>query len=165
MQMPSASFHPTYSAPHYASQSQSSHQQILSQDHFDEAAFEAAFDAALQDASMDHDSTMQQDEQQDSSNFESFPPDIHPHLPLFRLALANALITNTDESLHRAAKIVALLIQHPRAMDPVQAMLFRPLLSALNDPKRTLFSQRYSYEPALNLMLENLAQQTENIWN
>ena len=74
MQMPSASFHPMYSAPHYASQSQSSHQQILSQDHFDEAAFEAAFDAALQDASMDHDSTMQQDEQQDSSNFESFPP-------------------------------------------------------------------------------------------
>jgi hypothetical protein len=149
-----------HSAPHYASQSQNSAQQHLPQDHFDEAAFEAAFDAALQDASMDHDFAMQEHEHVES--LESFPPDIYPHLPLFRLALANALITNTDESLHRAAKIVSILIQHPRTMDPIQAMLFRPLLSALNDPKRTLFSQRYCYEPALNDMLDGLAQQTEN---
>jgi hypothetical protein len=162
IQFQSASFHPMHSAPHYASQSQTSHQQQLPQDHFDEAAFEAAFDAALQDASIDHDPAMQEQEQPDSFDFDSFLPDIYPHLPLFRLALANALITNTDESLHRAAKIIAILIQHPRTMDPVQAMLFRPLLSALNDPKRTLFSQRYGYEPALNEMLDGLAQQTEN---
>jgi hypothetical protein len=160
LQLQSSAFHPMHSTPHYASQSRNSTQQHLPQDHFDEAAFEAAFDAALQDASMDHDFAMQEHEQLES--LESFPPDIYPHLPLFRLALANALITNTDESLHRAAKIVAILIQHPRTMDPIQAMLFRPLLSALNDPKRTLFSQRYCYEPALNDMLDGLAQQTEN---
>lgn len=156
------------SAPHYASQVQSSQQQQqhLPQDHFDEAAFEAAFDAALQDASMDHESAMQEHDQLDSFDFDSFLPsflpDIYPHLPLFRLALANALITNTDESLHRAAKVVNLLVQHPPTMDPVQAMLFRPLLSALNDPKRTLFSERYCYGPALDDMLDGLAQQTEN---
>ncbi|KAI4733472.1 hypothetical protein E4T50_15974 [Aureobasidium sp. EXF-12298] len=162
MQMPSASFLPMRSAPHYVSQSLTSHQQNLPQDQFDEAAFEAAFDAALEDASMDHDFAMQQPDLLESFDFDSFLPDIYPHLPLFRLALADALITNTDGSLHRAAKIVGLLIQHPRSMDPVQAMLFRPLLSALNDPKRTLFSQRYCYEPALNEMLDSLAQQTEN---
>jgi len=162
MQLPSTSFLPMRSAPHYASQSLASHQQHLPQDQFDEAAFEAAFDAALQDASMDHDSAMQQDDQPDSFDFDSFLPDIYPHLPLFRLALANALITNTDESLHRAAKVVNLLIQHPPTMDPVQAMLLRPLLSALNDPKRTLFRERYCYEPALDDMLDGLARQSEN---
>ncbi|KAI4725359.1 hypothetical protein E4T49_06905 [Aureobasidium sp. EXF-10728] len=163
---PSLAFNHMHSAPRYASQSQALHQQQqqqqLPQDHFDEAAFEAAFDAALQDASMDQDSATQEHEQLDSFDLDSFLPDMYPHLPLFRLALANALVTNTDESLHRAAKIVDALIQHPQTMDPVQAMLFRPLLSALNDPKRTLFSQRYGYEPALNRMLDVLAQQTEN---
>ncbi|KAI4720795.1 hypothetical protein E4T48_02911 [Aureobasidium sp. EXF-10727] len=163
----SLAFNHMHSAPRYASQSQALHQQQqqqqqLPQDHFDEAAFEAAFDAALQDASMDQDSATQEHEQLDSFDFDSFLPDMYPHLPLFRLGLANALVTNTDESLHRAAKIVDALIQHPQTMDPVQAMLFRPLLSALNDPKRTLFSERYGYEPALNRMLDVLAQQTEN---
>ncbi|CAD0095071.1 unnamed protein product [Aureobasidium vineae] len=172
IQPPSARFQPPlafnhmHSAPRYASQSQTLHQQQqqqqLPQDQFDEAAFEAAFDAALQDASMDQDSAIQEHEQPDPFDFDSFLPDIYPHLPLFRLALANALVTNTDESLHRAAKIVDALIKHPQTMDPIQAMLFRPLLSALNDPKRTLFSQRYGYEPALNQMLDGLAQQTEN---
>ncbi|KAG9611895.1 hypothetical protein KCV04_g17136, partial [Aureobasidium melanogenum] len=164
---PSLAFNHMYSAPQYASQSQpfqqqQQQQQYLPQDQFDEAAFEAAFDAALQDAAVDQDSSMQEHEQLDTFDFDSFLPDIYPHLPLFRLALADALVTNTDESLHRAAKIVGLLIQHPQIMNPVDAMLFRPLLSALNDPKRTLFSQRYGYEPALNEMLDGLAQQTEN---
>lgn len=149
----------------YASRSQpfqQQQQQHLPQDQFDEAAFEAAFDAAFQDATLEQDASMQETEQLDTFDFDSFLPDIYPHLPLFRLALADALVTNTDESLHRAAKVVGLLIQHPQIMNPVQAMLFRPLLSALNDPKRTLFSQRYGFEPALNEMLDGLAQQTEN---
>ncbi|KAH0021481.1 hypothetical protein KCU78_g6102, partial [Aureobasidium melanogenum] len=163
---PSLALNHMYSAPQYASQSQSfqqqQQQQHLPQDQFDEAAFEAAFDAAFQDATIKQDFSMQEPEQLDTFDFDSFLPDIYPHLPLFRLALADALVTNTDESLHRAAKIVGLLIQHPQIMNPVDAMLFRPLLSALNDPKRTLFSQRYGYEPALNEMLDGLAQQTEN---
>lgn len=162
---PSLAFNHMYSAPQYASQPQSfqqQQQQHLPQDHFDEAAFEAAFDAALQDAAIEQDSSMHEHEQLDSFDFDSFLPDIYPHLPLFRLALADALVTNTDESLHRAAKVVSLLIHHPQIMNPVDAMLFRPLLSALNDPKRTLFSERYGYEPALNEMLDGLAQQTEN---
>ncbi|KAI5212170.1 hypothetical protein E4T38_00782 [Aureobasidium subglaciale] len=175
MQMPSARlqsphiFGPMQAAPHYASQFLDAHQQRLNlpQDHFDEAAFEAAFDAALQDASLDQDFAMQENDNVDLADlddvdFDSFLTDIYPHLPLFRLVLANALVTNTDESLHRAAKIVAALIQHPQTMHPIQAMLFRPLLSALNDPKRSLFSQRYGFEPALNEMLDCLAQQTEN---
>ncbi|KAI5276543.1 hypothetical protein E4T47_00742 [Aureobasidium subglaciale] len=182
-------FGPMQAAPHYASQPLDSHQQQLNlpQDHFDEAAFEAAFDAALQDASLDQDFAMQENDNVDLDladpdsfdpilaypptvtdcplkdfDFDSFRIDIYPHLPLFRLGLANALVVNTDESLHRAAKIVAALIQHPQTMDPIQAMLFRPLLSALNDPKRSLFAQRYGFEPALNEMLDRLAQQTEN---
>ncbi|THV77421.1 hypothetical protein D6C78_01733 [Aureobasidium pullulans] len=169
MQFPSArfqsplAFNSMHATPQYASQSQyTQQQQGLPQDQFDEAAFEAAFDAALQDASMDQDATMQDNDQLEDFNFEPFAPDLYPHLPLFRLALADALVTNTDESLHKAAKVVAALIQHPRSMDPIQAMLFRPLLSALNDPKRTLFAQRYGYEPALHEMLDALAQQTEN---
>ncbi|KAI5201656.1 hypothetical protein E4T39_05151 [Aureobasidium subglaciale] len=170
MQMPSVRFQsphtfgPMQATPHYASQSQDSRQQQLGlpQDQFDEAAFEAAFDAALQDASLDQDSAMQENENLESFDAEPFLPDMYPHLPLFRLALANALVSNTDESLHRAAKIVAALIQHPQTMDPIQAMLFRPLLSALSDPKRSLFAQRYGFEPALNEMLDRLAQQTEN---
>lgn len=158
-------FNHMHSVPQYASRPQpfqQHQQQHLPQDQFDEAAFEAAFDAAFQDAAIEQDSSMQETEQLDTFDFDSFLPDIYPHLPLFRLALADALVTNTDESLHRAAKVVGLLIQHPQIMDPVQAMLFRPLLSALNDPKRTLFSQRYGFEPALNEMLDGLAQQTEN---
>lgn len=154
-----------HSVPQYASRPQpfqQQQQQHLPQDQFDEAAFEAAFDAAFQDAAIEQDSSMQETEQLDTFDFDSFLPDIYPHLPLFRLALADALVTNTDESLHRAAKVVGLLIQHPQIINPVQAMLFRPLLSALNDPKRTLFSQRYGFEPALNEMLDGLAQQTEN---
>ncbi|THY36463.1 hypothetical protein D6D01_00445 [Aureobasidium pullulans] len=169
MQFPSArfqsplAFNSIHATPQYVSQSQyTQQQQSLPRDQFDEAAFEAAFDAALQDASLDQDATMQDNDQVEDFNFEPFAPDLYPHLPLFRLALADALVTNTDESLHKAAKVVAALIQHPRSMDPIQAMLFRPLLSALNDPKRTLFAQRYGYEPALHEMLDALAQQTEN---
>ncbi|KAK6008036.1 hypothetical protein QM012_004850 [Aureobasidium pullulans] len=160
-------FNHMHSVPQYAPraqpfQQQQQQQQHLPQDQFDEAAFEAAFDAALQDAAVEQDASMQENQHLETFDFDSFLPDIYPHLPLFRLALADALVANTDESLHKAAKIVGLLIQHPQTMDPVQAMLFRPLLSALNDPKRTLFSQRYGYEPALNEMLDGLAQQTEN---
>lgn len=155
-------FSHVHSVAQYTSRSQPFQQQHPPQDQFDEAAFEAAFDAALQDAAIEQDSSMQENEQLETFDFNSFLPDIYPHLPLFRLALADALVTNTDESLHRAAKVVGLLIQHPQIMNPVQAMLFRPLLSALNDPKRTLFSQRYGFEPALNEMLDSLAQQTEN---
>lgn len=82
-------------------------------------------------------------------------------VPLFRIVLANALVTNTDESLHKAARVVNALIQHPQNIDPVQAMLLRSLLSALNDPKRTLFARRYGFEPALNQLLERLADQTD----
>jgi hypothetical protein len=159
--LPFQAMRPGLQTSHFTQQQH--HQQQLPADHFDEAAFEAAFDAAMQHVSIDQDAAAPiQDDHLPGADFNSFLPDIHPHLPLFRLALADALVTNTDQSLHRAAIVVNALARHPRNMDPVQAMLLRPLLSALNDPKRTLFAQRYQYEQVLNHILDGLASQNEN---
>lgn len=80
-------------------------------------------------------------------------------VPLYRLVLANALVENDDASLHKAARVIDSLLKHPTpVMDPLQAMLFRPLISALNDPKRTIFAQRYGFEPALTTLSEELAR-------
>ena len=72
-------------------------------------------------------------------------------VPLFRLALAHAILLNTNDSLHKAARIVHLLRMHQR-LNNLDVMLFRPLLSALADPKRTLFAERYGFDEDNSLL-------------
>lgn len=126
-----------FQAPLQESQAMQTHK-----DEFDEAAFDAAFDAAMEDAFQAQDLTVKAAEPVESTRPEKV--DIYPHLPLVRLALLKAILDGSDYSLHEAAVFVHQLSRHdPTNIDPIQAMLLRPLIARLADQTRSPFAQRY----------------------
>lgn len=126
---------------------------------FDEAAFDAAFDAAMEDAFQAQEQTMEPAKNLDAEDMPG-KVDIYPHLPLIRLALLKAILDGRDSQLHEAALFVQQLDRHDTTMmDPVQAMLLRPLINRLADRSRSPFTERYH----MTNLLEKLNKQYQEI--
>lgn len=131
-------------------------------DDFDDAAFQAAFDSAMEDAFHSQEQQSESKEAEEAEEDASTDKvDIYPELPLIRLALLKAIMDGTDHSLHEAALFVQHLSRYRfHHIDPVQAMLLRPIITRLNDQSRSNFAQRYCFT-ALLADLDNQCQHAE----
>lgn len=120
-------------------------------DDFDDAAFQAAFDSAMEDAF--HAQEQQPGSKEAEEDGRTDKVDIHPELPLIRLALLKAIMDGTDHSLHEAALFVQHLSRYRfEHIDPVQAMLLRPIITRLNDQSRLNFATRYRFSGLLDIL-------------
>lgn len=153
-----------FQQPTFQSPLQQSHQvqaQPPKQD-FDEAAFDAAFDAAMEDAFSAHDQVEESSRTMEDAT-RTPHVDIYPQIPLLRLALLRAIMDGSDRLLNEAALFVHHLDRYDVVkIDPVQAMLLRPLLNSLADESRSPFAQRYQISPLLARLTSRLEAVEKN---